>query len=102
MIARRLKMKGVGIQMPCLANKGEGLGRKGWLEYARVLEKRAQELRFRLHGGLRQQMEKKMVGRGVRLTRMMEPTSEEGGGRKGAALSSALRKIREGGQLIVL
>ena len=33
---------------------------------------------------------------GVRLTRMVEPASEEGGGREGAALSNALRKRRDG------
>ena len=82
LIARRLKMKGMGIQVPCLANKGEGLGRKGWLEYARVLEKRAEVQRSRLHGDLRQQTKKQRAGRGVRLTRMMEPASEEGGGRE--------------------
>ena len=41
-------------------------------------------------------MKKQRAGRGVRLTRMMEPASEEGGGREGAALTNALRKRRDG------
>ena len=89
-------MKGMGIQLPCLANEGDGLGWKGWLEYARVLEKRAKELRSKLHGDLRQRMKKQRAGRGMKLTRMMEPSSEDGGGREGAALSNALRKRRDG------
>ena len=54
LIARRLEMKGMGIHLPCLANEGEGLGRRDWLEHARVLMKRAEELRSRMHGDLRQ------------------------------------------------
>ena len=80
LVARRLKVKGMGVQLPCLADEGEGLGVRGWLEYARVLEKRAKVLRSELHCDLRQQMKKQRVGRGVRLTRMMEPASVEGGG----------------------
>ena len=75
LIARWLEMEGVGIQMPCLANGGGALGTRGWLGYARVLVKRAEELRSRLHGDLRQQMKKQRARRGVRLTRMMEPAS---------------------------
>ena len=86
----------MGIQLPCLPADGEGLGKRGWLQYARVLEKRAQELRSKLHGDLRQRMKKQRAGRGVRLTRMTEPTSEDGGGREGAALSNAQRKKRDG------
>ena len=96
LIARRLKMKGMGIQLPCLANDGAGIGRKGWLEYAGVLEKRANELRSKLHGNLRQQMKKQRVGSGMRLTRMTESASEEGGDREGTALTNALRKRRDG------
>ena len=33
LIARRLKIKGMGIQLPSLANDGEGLGMKGWREH---------------------------------------------------------------------
>ena len=88
--------KGVGIQLPCLASEEEGLGKKGWLEHARVLEKRAHKLRSKLHGELRQRIKKQGAGRGVRLTRMMEPTEEDGGGREGAALSNAQRKRRDG------
>ena len=68
------------IQLPCLADEGEGLGVRGWLEYAGVLEKRAKVLRSELHCDLRQQMKKQRAGRGVRLTRMMEPATVEGGG----------------------
>jgi hypothetical protein len=96
LVAKRLKTKGMGIQLPCLINEGEGLGKKGWLEYTMVLEKRAQELRSKLHGDLRQRMKKQRAGRGVRLTRMMEPASEDGGDREGAALSNAQRKKRDG------
>ena len=86
----------MAIQLPCLAIEGEGLGRKGWLEYAGVLEKRAAKLRSKLHGDLRQQLKKQRAGREVKLTRTMEPASEEGGGREGAALANALRKRRDG------
>ena len=96
LIARRLKMKGMGIQLPCLPYDGEGMGTKGWREYASVLEKRARGLRSGLHCDLRQQMKTQRAGRGVRLTRMMEPASEEGGGREGAALTNAQRKSRDG------
>ena len=91
-------MKGMGIQLPCLANEGGGLGRKGWLEYTRLLEKRAQELRSRLHGDRRQRMKKQTAGSRVRLTRVMEPASEDGGGSEGAAHSNAPdpRKKRDG------
>ena len=61
-----------------------------------MLEKRAKGLRSGLHCDLRQQMKKQRVGRGARLTRMMEPASEEGGGREDAALTNALRKSRGG------
>ena len=61
-----------------------------------VLEKRAKGLRSELHTDLRQQMKKQRAGRGVRLTKMMEPASEEGGGREGAALTNAQRKSRDG------
>ena len=49
-----------------------------------------------LHGDLRQQIKKQRAGRGVRPTRMTEPTSEEGGGREGAAITNALRRRRDG------
>ena len=96
LVAKRLKIKEMGIQLPCLVSEGEGLGKKGWLEYAKVLEKRAQGLRSKLHGDLRQRMEKQRAGRGAKLTRMVEPASEDGGGREGAALSNAQRKRRDG------
>jgi hypothetical protein len=96
LIARRLKIKGMGIQLPSLPSDGEGMGRKGWRVYASVLEKRAKGLRSGLHCDLRQQMKKQRVGRGVRLTRTMEPASEEGVGREGAALTNALRQRRDG------
>ena len=96
LIARRLKIKGMGIKLLGLPDDGEGVGMNGWREYASVLEKRAKGRRSELHGDLRQQMKKHRVGRGVRLTRMMEPASEEGGGREGAALTNAQRKRRNG------
>ena len=96
LIASRLKVKGMGIQLPCLINEGEWLGRRGWLEYAGELEKRAAKLRSKLHGDLRQQMKKQKAGREVKLTRMIGPTSVEGGGREGAALANGLRKRRDG------
>jgi hypothetical protein len=34
LIARRLKIKGRGTQLPCLPADGEGLGKKDWLQYA--------------------------------------------------------------------
>ena len=96
LIARRLKIKGMGIKLPGLPADGEGLGVKGWREYASVLEKRATGLRSELHGDLRQQMKKQMVERGVRPPKMMEPASEEGGDRDGAALTNAQMKRRDG------
>ena len=30
LIARRLKIKGMGIQLPCLPDDGEGMGMRGW------------------------------------------------------------------------
>ena len=60
-----------------------------------MLEKRAHELRSKLHGDLRQRMKKQRASRGLRLTRMMEPASEGGGDREGAALSNAQRKKRD-------
>ena len=59
-------------------------------------EKRAAKLRSRLHGDLRQQMEEQRAGRGVKLTRVAEPASEEGEGREGATLTNGLRKRRDG------
>ena len=41
-------------------------------------------------------MKKQRAGRETRLTTMMQPTAEEGGGREGAALSNGLRKKRDG------
>ena len=81
-IARWLKMKVLGIKMPCLANEGEELDRKDWLGHARVSEKRTEEQRSRPHGDPRQQMKKQRAERGLRLTRMMEQASEEGGGER--------------------
>jgi hypothetical protein len=95
LVARRLKIKGLGIKLPGLPADGEGFGVKGWREYASVLEKRANGLRSELHCDLRQQMKKQRIGRGVRLTRMMEPATEEGGGREGAALTNVQRKRRD-------
>ena len=69
---------------------------KSWREYASVLEKRAKGLRSELHGDLRQQIKKQRVGRGMGLTRTMERSSEEGGGREGAALTNAPRRRRDG------
>ena len=63
LIARRLKMKVMEIQLPWLADEGEGLGKKGWLEYAGMLEKKAEEQKSGLHGDLRQQMKKQRAGR---------------------------------------
>ena len=94
LIASRLKVKGMGIQLPCLINEGEWLGRRGWLEYAGELEKRVAKLRSKLHGDLRQQMKKQRAGREVQLTRMTEPTSVAGGGREGTAQTNELRKRR--------
>ena len=53
LIARKQRVKGMGIQLPCLANEGDGLGMKGWRVYANVFEKREAELRSKLHGDLR-------------------------------------------------
>ena len=96
LITRRLKFKGMGIKLPGLLADGEGLGMRGWREYASRLEEKAKGLRSELHTDLRQQMKEQRAGRGVRLTKMMEPASEEGGGREGAALTNAQRKSRDG------
>jgi ribonuclease HI len=96
LIARLAKIKGLGIHMPQLSNGGEGLGRKGWKEYAAVLDQSAVELKRKLHCDLRQKMKKNRAGRETRLTAMMQPATEEGGGREGAALSNGLRKKRDG------
>ena len=61
-----------------------------------MLRKKAEELRSELHCDLRRQMKKQRAGRGVRLTRMMEPASVEGGDREGAALTNARRMRRDG------
>jgi len=90
------KIKGLGIHMPHLSNGGEGLGRKGWKEYAAVLDQCAAELKKKLHCDLRRKMKKQRAGRETRLTTMMQPTAEEGGGREGAALSNGLREERGG------
>ena len=74
--------EGMGIQPPGLTDEGEGLGKRDRLEYAMVLEKKAEEQRSGLHGDLRQQMNKRRTGRGVRLTRMMEPASAAPGMRQ--------------------
>ena len=96
LIARRLKNKGMGIRLPCLPNDGDGLGMKGWREYANVSDKRAKGLSSKLHGDWRQQPKKQRVGRRARLARMMEPASEEGGGREGTTLTNDLRKSIDG------
>ena len=49
LVATRMTMKGMNIRLPSLANEGEGLGVRGWLGYARVLRKKAEELRSELH-----------------------------------------------------
>ena len=67
LIARRPKANGMGIQLPCLTNEGEGLGKRGWLEYAGELDKRAAKLRSKVHGDLRQQMKKQRAGREAKL-----------------------------------
>ena len=101
LITRRERIKGLGIQLPYLVSEGEGLGKKGWLEYASVLEKRAAKPRSKLHGDLRKQTKKQRAGREAKQSRMTEPTSEEGGGREGGregvALSNGLRKRRDYG-----
>ena len=79
--------------MPHLSNGGEGLGRKGWKEYA---EQCAAKLKKKLHCDLRQKMKKHRAGRETRLTAMMQPATEEGGGREGAALSNGLGMKRDG------
>ena len=38
LIARRLKITGMGIKLPGLPAEGEGLGMKGWRVYVSVLE----------------------------------------------------------------
>ena len=86
LIARLAKIKGLGIHMPHLNNGGEGLGRKGWKDYATVLDQCAVKLKRKLHCDLRQKMKKNRAGRETRLTAMMQPATEEGGGREGAAL----------------
>jgi hypothetical protein len=58
LVARLAKIKGLGIHMPHLSNGGEGLGRKGWKEYAVVLEQCAAKLKKKLHCDLRQKMKK--------------------------------------------
>ena len=78
LVARGLELEGMGIQLPCLTIKGEGFGRKDWLRYARVLEKRTKELRSKLHGDLRQRVKEQRTG-GVRPTKMTRPASEGGG-----------------------
>ena len=96
LITRRERVKGLGVQLSHPVSEGEGLGRKGWLGYASVLEGRAAKLRSRLHGDLRKQMKGQRAGREAKLSGMMEPASEEGGCRGGAALSNGLRKGRDG------
>ena len=94
--SRLAKIKGLGIHMPHLSNGGEGLGRKGWKEYAAMLDQCAAKLKKKLHCDLRQKMKKHRAGREARLTAMMQPATEEGGGREGATLSNGLKKNRDG------
>ena len=61
-----------------------------------MLDQCATKLKKKLHCDLRQKMKKNRVGRETRLADMMQPTTEEGGGRQGAALSNGLRKKRDG------
>ena len=61
-----------------------------------MLDQCAVELKRKLHCDLRQKMKKNRAGRETRLTAMMQPATEEGGGREGAALSNGLRKKRDG------
>ena len=96
LVTRLAKIKGLGIHMPHLNDGGEGPGRNGWKEYAAVLDRRASKLKKKLHCDLRQKMKKNMTGRETRLTAMMQPATEEGGGREGAALSNGLRMKRDG------
>ena len=92
LVTRLAKVKGLGIRMPHLNDGGDGLGRKGWKEYVAVLDQCAAKLKKKLQCDLRQRMKKNRAGRETRLTAMMQPTTEEGGDREGAALSNGLRK----------
>ena len=60
------------------------------------MEQCAAKLKKKLHCDLRQKMKKHRAGRETRLTAMMQPAAEEGGGREGAAISNGLRKKRDG------
>ena len=95
LITRLAKIKELGIHMPHLNNGGEGLGRKGWKDYATVLDQCAVKLKRKLHCDLRQKMKKNRAGKETRLTAMVQPATEGGGGREGAALSNGLRKKRD-------
>ena len=96
LVTRLAKIKGLGIHMPHLNNGGDGLRRKGWKEYAAVLDQCAAKLKKKLPCDLRQKMEKHRAGRETRPTAMMQPTTEEGGDREGATISNGLRKKRDG------
>ena len=61
----------------------------------RKTTKLADELQ-RAVSDLRQKTKKHMAGRETKLTTMMQPTTEGGGGREGAALTNGLRKKRDG------
>ena len=52
LIAKRLKMKKLGIHLPPQINEGGGLGTKGWRAYATRLEQRGAKLKQSLHGDL--------------------------------------------------
>ena len=96
LVTKLAKIKGLGIHMPQMSNGGEGLDRKGWKEYAAVLDQCVASLKKRLHCDLRQKMKKQRAGRETRLAAMMQPAAEGGGGREGAALSNGLRIKRDG------
>ena len=69
MIGRREEIKGLGIELPYLADGGGGLGRKGWLGYAGLLEQRVRTLKSKMHGDLREEMKTQKVGREAKLTK---------------------------------
>ena len=77
------------MKLPGSPADGEGLGVKGWREYANVLKKRATRLRSELDCDPGQRMKKQRLGRGVRLTRMTEPASQDTGVEDGGAPGQA-------------
>ena len=51
------KIQVLGVHMPHLNDGGEGLGWKGWKEYAAVLDQCAAKLKKKLHYDLRRRTE---------------------------------------------